>query len=205
MDGLTLAIVLITLWAAVVIFFRYYKIWLPFYLVGAVGSAFAVIFLGRELIPLEPLLEGLVAYETFLVTTFVGIPTQLYQGAPGLLLVLVVSQPVGWTAVQITIECSGLLESAVLIGMLGFYPGFPILAKIRLILVGLVLTHLANLVRLLFIIATLHYLGKDALFMAHTVVGRVVFFVAVVAIYWRVLTVPTIAAVRRKLQSEIAQ
>ena len=44
---LWLIAVLISLWMLVVAFFRLNRIWLPYYIIGAVGLAFIIIFLGR--------------------------------------------------------------------------------------------------------------------------------------------------------------
>ena len=61
-------------------------------------------------------------------------------------------------------------------------------------------TYLGNLVRVLFIVLTLHEWGKDSLFLAHTLVGRVIFFLIVVGIYWAVLTGPTLSQIRTGLK-----
>ncbi len=202
---LTLTLALAGVWLTAVLFFRLNRVWLLYYLVGSIGLALGIIFIGQSLIPIEPLLEQYVAYAVHLVSSVVGVKTRIFTGAPGLLMVLVIAQDVGWTAVQVTIECSGLLESAVLIGMLAFYPGWPLRQKILLCAVGLAFTQLANVARLMFIIGTLHWFGKDSLFMAHTIVGRAVFFVAVVAIYWYVFTLPTLRTVHDKLIGDMSR
>jgi hypothetical protein len=43
-------------------------------------------------------------------------------------------------------------------------------------------------------------LGKPAVPWAHAVVGRLVFFVGIVIVYWRMLTLPTLRVVRRDLE-----
>ncbi|MBI2939508.1 MAG: archaeosortase/exosortase family protein [Chloroflexi bacterium] len=200
---LALAIGLVGIWVAVVTFLHCHRIWLLYYLCGSIGLAFAIIFGGRSLVPLEPLLEQLVAQVTHQVVPLIGVQTRLFDAAPGLLLVLVVVQPVGWTAIQITIECSGLLESAVIVGTLAFYPGWSLRQRAGFAALGVVLTQAANVVRLVFVITTLAYLGKDALFSAHTIVGRGVFFGLVVLIYWWVLSWPTLRFIQRKLGAEM--
>ena len=50
------------------------------------------------------------------------------------------------------------------------------------------------------IVLTLHEWGKDSLFLAHTLVGRVIFFLIVVGIYWAVLTGPTLTQIRSGLK-----
>jgi exosortase family protein XrtG len=191
-------------WLAVVYFFYRYRIWLPFYVIGAVGLAFLVIAVGRTLLPLETLLEQFTAFNVHDIAQVFGVETRIFAASPGVILVLVIPQTQGWTLVDIGVECSGLLEEAVLIGLLSFYPSWSLPRRIGLISAGVAATYLGNLVRVLFIVLTLHEWGKDSLFLAHTLVGRVIFFFIVVGIYWVVLTGPTLKQIRLNLQYSAA-
>ncbi|TMC49095.1 MAG: hypothetical protein E6J26_10480 [Chloroflexi bacterium] len=188
------------LWLAVVFFFYHYRIWLPFYVLGAVGLAFLIIAVGRTVLPLEMLLEQFTAYHVHDIAQIFGVETRIFAASPGVILVLVIPQEQGWTLVDIGVECSGLLEEAVLVGLLAFYPSWSLGRRVGLISAGLVATYLGNLVRVLFIVLTLHEWGKDSLFLAHTLVGRVIFFLIVVGIYWAVLTGPTLTQIRSGLK-----
>jgi exosortase family protein XrtG len=198
---IALAAVLATLWASAALFFRLNRIWLPYYIVGSVGAAFLLIFIGRNTF-IEPSLQTAVAYGVHQVSRVIDIPTSTFSGAPGALLVLV-TQSSGWTMLQVTIESSGLLESGVVAGMLLFYPAWSIRRRLLYTALALILTYVANIIRLMVIVAALHYLGKDSLLVSHTIIGRAVFFVGVVLIYWYLLTRPTIGAVRKKLDEEL--
>jgi len=192
------------LWVVALLFFRFHRIWLPFYLTGAVGLAFLLIFVGRSLLPIEALLERYVALNVHQLASLIDVETKVFPAAPGALMVLVISQDIGWTVVQVTVECSALLESAVLMGMLSFYPTWSIGKKIVLAAIGVVATYLANLVRLLLIVSSLHWVGKDSLFIAHTILGRAIFFVFVIFIFWFIITQPTLRSIKQKLQRELA-
>ncbi len=201
MDATTVGVV-IAVWFLIVIFFYVNRIWLIYYVTGAVGFALIVIFVGRAT-PLEPMLQSAVAAGVHAVSIAVHIPTQIFQAVPGAVLVLVVSQDIGWTMLQITVESSGLLESAVIAGMLLFYPGWSLRKRIVHTLGAIALTYVANILRLMVIVVTLHVMGKNSLLISHTIIGRAVFFIAVIAIYWFVLTRPTLNSVRRKLDREL--
>ena len=188
------------IWLAFVVFFYAYRIWLPYYAIGAVGLAFLVIAVGRSVLPLELLLEQFTAFNVHDVSKVFGVETRIFSASPGVILVLVIPQEQGWTLVDIGVECSGLLEEAVLVGLLSFYPAWSLGRRLSLIAAGLAATYVGNLVRVLFIVITLHQWGKDSLFLAHTLVGRVIFFVVVIAIYWAVLTGPTLRQLRTSLQ-----
>ena len=187
-------------WLAFVVFFYHYRIWLPYYALGAVGLAFLVIAVGRSVLPLELMLEQFTAFNVHDISRVFNVETRIFSASPGVILVLVIPQEQGWTLVDIGVECSGLLEEAVLIGLLTFYPGWSLGRRAGLIAFGLAATYLGNLVRVLFIVITLHEWGKDSLFLAHTLVGRVIFFIIVIAIYWAVLTGPTLTQLRTRLQ-----
>jgi len=89
----------------------------------------------------------------------------------------------------------------VLTGMVGFYPGWSLRKRILTIGIGVFATYIANVVRIGFIVASLHWGGKDLLFISHTVGGRVIFFVLVVLIFWFVLSLPTLRTVHKNVQS----
>ncbi len=199
---IVVAAVLSTIWLGAVLFFRLNRIWLPYYIIGAVGLAFLVIFIGRNS-PIEPALQTAVAQGVHFFAKLVNIPTDTFDAAPGALLVLVISQDIGWTMLQVTVESSGLLESGVVLGMLMFYPAWTIKRKLSYVALALLLTYVANLVRLLVIVATLHLAGKDSLLVSHTIIGRGIFFVGVILIYWFLLTRPTLSTVRKKLDDEM--
>ena len=202
-----LTAMLITLWVVAVIFFRMNRIWLPYYLIGAVGLAFIIIFAGGAT-AIQTWMETGVAISTFSVANLINIPAELFEAAPGSLMIFVVGQAVGhdngWTMVRVTIECSSLLETGVLTGMVGFYPGWSIKKRTGFLAIGILAVYGANIIRLTVIMGTLHWFGKDALFIAHTIVGRAVFFVLVIAIFWFIITRPTMRDVAKKLQRELA-
>lgn len=201
MDNIAIAAVLSALWAAGVLFFRLNRIWLPYYVLGSVGLAFILIYIGRNT-PIEPWLQAAVAYGVHGVAQVLQVPTETFGSAPGSLLVLV-DQNVGWTMLQVSVESSGLLESGVVAGMLMFYPAWSLRRRLMYTLIALLLTYIANIVRLMVIVAALHFMGKESLLVSHTIIGRAVFFVAVIAIYWYLLTRPTLGAVRKKLDEEM--
>lgn len=202
-----LAATLILAWALAVFFFRANRVWLPYYLLGSVGLAFIVIFVGRAT-PVQGFMETGVSLATFGVANAIGIPARIFENDANSLMIFVIGQLVGndqgWTMVRITIECSSLLETGVIGGMVGFYPGWTIRRRIGLVLLGTAATYLANIVRMTVIIGTLHLFGKDSLFVAHTIVGRAVFFILIIAIFWYIITLPTMRSVFSKLQRDLA-
>ena len=194
----------IFLWAIVVLFFRANRIWLPYYVIGAVGLALIIIFIGRATF-VETSLQQVVAAGVHAISGLTPVPTRVFQAAPGAIMVLVVDQSVGWAMLQITVESSGLLETGVIAGMLMFYPGWSIQKRLKYSIIAILATYVANIVRLMVIVIVIHYGGKDTLLVSHTILGRAVFFVGVIAIYWYMISRPTLRTVAKKLEEEMQE
>lgn len=189
-------------WLLAIGFFRVNRIWLPYYVIGTVGMAFLTIYVGTQVTPLQEWMQQATVWAVHHISGVFQIPTRTFASPPGSIMIMVISQAIGWTMLQVSVESSGLLESCVLVSMLTFYPGWGLRKKAWLILVGLGATFLANIFRLMVITTSLHYLGKDSLLISHILVGRLVFFAIVVFIFWMVITLPTLRTVRQKLDIE---
>ncbi len=192
------AAALIAAWGAAVLYLRVRRLWLFYYVLAAVGFTLIVVLLMRGTVP-EQILEGFTADHAHDVAQVFGIPTLVFRNAPGTMLVLVVVGRAGWTIIHVDIECSGLLELAAFTGLLLFYPGLRPWRRASLLAAGLTATYLINILRLLVIISFLHFGGKDVVFLAHTIIGRGIFFLLVVLVYWLVFTRAAVYTVRDRI------
>jgi exosortase family protein XrtG len=164
------------------------------YLWGAFGLATAVIFAGQIggwSVPLGAAQAEILALGSRL---FGGGLSTVADGG------LVVPDPTGWSILQVGIECSALIEISIFAGLMLFYPRLPARERIGRMVAGVLITLAINLVRLSVIAAMVALLGKPAVPLAHTVVGRLVFFAGILYLYWKMLTLPTLAFVRRELE-----
>ncbi len=192
-------LVLFALWAAAVIFLHHYRVWLPYYVIGAVGCAYWLV-MGIKAAGLEVVIASLVAMTVSSISNLLGVSAKTFANAPGLLLVLVVTQNVGWTVLQVGVESSALLEMCVLSSLLIFYPGWSLSRRVFSIVVGVLATWGANIFRMMLIVILLTELGKPVLVLAHTFIGKAVFFSITVIIYWALITRPTIGMVEKLLR-----
>jgi len=183
-----------------VVFFRVRRMWLPYYVTAAAGFTLLFLTAARGTV-VEQLLESVTAQHAHDIAATLGIPTLVFKNAPGTLLVLVVVGRVGWTVIEVGIECSGLLELAAFAGLLLFYPGLGGLRRGWLLAVGLAATYVVNILRLLLIISFLHWGGKNVIFLAHTVIGRGVFFILIVAVYWFIFTRAALKNVKQRVEA----
>jgi exosortase family protein XrtG len=164
------------------------------YLWGAFGLAGILIFTGQLAgwdVPLGNFQGGLLAS----IGGALGSRFEMIGPAT-----LLVPDPTGWSVLRIGIECSTLIEASVFAGLLIFYPRFSPRERALRLGAGLGATFLINLARLSVIVGLVMTIGKPAVPWAHAVVGRLVFFVGIVIVYWRMLTLPTLRLVRRDLE-----
>lgn len=92
----------------------------------------------------------------------------------------------------INYECSGVIETVAFISLLAFFPLYTKLARLGIALGGILWIFLANLIRLLFILLTVKYIGANTLFVTHALIGRILFYTMVIILYYNVFTRPQI-------------
>jgi exosortase family protein XrtG len=190
-------------WITALYVTRRHRIWLLFYAIGSVGLALLIVFAGTRFVPIEHTLEQLVAQASHIMSGWIGIPTQVFHAAPGNILVWVIEQEPGWTVVRVDLECSGLLEMAALAGLVLFYPGWSLWRRTGLTIIGWLAIFDINIVRIMSIIVILHRAGKPAIVVAHTIVGRLVFFVLVMVLYWFVFSRLTLETLSKRIRPRL--
>jgi len=91
------------------------------------------------------------------------------------------------------------------VGLTAFYPAFRPLQRVALGVVGLTATYLINIARILLIVTIINVMGTGWVFAAHAIFGRVFFFAGTVALYWFLLTRPTIGFTRARVAEVTGQ
>ena len=118
----------------------------------------------------------------------VGMLTGFYTVAPTLGIIHIVS---GQSAINlfITYECSALIELAAYIALVLFFPFFKNLQqRLKLLGFGVIYLLLANMLRLTVTALIIHFLGLPSLIWAHVIVGRLIFYVLTIILYFYVFT-----------------
>ncbi len=195
---LTVFLISILIYASSILLFRKRRAWLTYYVTAALGLTLIIVF-GARLIGLSGKIEGAVTYTTALLAPLVGVNAR-FLGQNSIL----VKDALGWIVLETNIECSALIESSILLGLVLYYPGFSKKRKAAAISIGLVVTIIANLIRMLIITWFAASMGRQAIFWGHAVVGRLFFFVAIIILYWYILTRPTVETVGRTVESQEA-
>lgn len=186
-----LILIAIILYILAVIFFRKHKAWLSYYLLGAFGLTLILIF-GIKYLGLEAKIQTAEMYLIQLIASRMGIKSQVVGGGS-----IMISDSIGQLILQMGIESSAILESSALTGLILFYPAFTWQRKLSLLAIGLLITAIANLIRVLIIVGMAHSIGRGAIFLAHAVVGRLFFFACVIGLFWYIVTRPTVEEVSK--------
>ncbi|WP_195556249.1 exosortase family protein XrtG [Weissella cibaria] len=157
--------------------------WLAAYVVlGVVGTFFIIISLANN---------NVISFLMRLNTSgagVVGMLTGFYTVAPTLGIIHIVS---GQSAINlfITYECSALIELAAYIALVLFFPFFKNLQqRLKLLGFGVIYLLLANMLRLTVTALIIHFLGLPSLIWAHVIVGRLIFYVLTIILYFYVFT-----------------
>jgi exosortase family protein XrtG len=91
-------------------------------------------------------------------------------------------------SLYIDLECSGLIEMMVYIALIAFYPVYDAFDKIKTGIAGIIFIFLFNVIRVLTIILMIYYGGTKTYALAHTIIGRLVFYVLIIILYYNVFT-----------------
>lgn len=101
---------------------------------------------------------------------------------------------------SIDYECSGIIETCAFVSLVAFYPAYQRREKVFYGVFGLLYIYLIN-VRLNVVITIVHFGGGEAFFLAHSVIGRLIFYVLVIVLYYNVFTYSQLA---RGLYQQVA-
>ncbi|MBR1931337.1 MAG: exosortase family protein XrtG [Lachnospiraceae bacterium] len=102
----------------------------------------------------------------------------------------------GPVSLYVDFECAGLVEILVFISLVTFFDVYRWWQKLLISIGGSVWLVACNVLRLSIICNIIHWLGNEAYYVAHTIVGRVVFYALSIILYFYVFT-------RRQIRTQI--
>jgi exosortase family protein XrtG len=192
---LSMLLVGIIVYILLVWLLRSRRLWLPYYALAVFGLTFLIV-VAAQTFKTDTLLSASEMRHTHFVSGFLKIPTKVIKTDS-----IMIADADGWSILSIGIECSAILELSIFFGLIIFYPAFNWLKKSVILIIGLIGTYVINIIRILVIVGMVHLLGKETIFIAHAVVGRLLFFAAVIVLYWFLLTRPTLDFVAREVRA----
>lgn len=100
-------------------------------------------------------------------------------------------------SLYIDLECSGIIETFAFLALLWFFPAYQFYEKIVVSVVGIMGIFMANVLRIFIICQMIYWGGGEMYFVAHSFVGRLVFYACTIALYFYVFT--KVQVVRQKV------
>lgn len=91
-------------------------------------------------------------------------------------------------SLYINYECSGIIEMMAFVSLICFYRVYGVMQRIIVSFMGCVGIFIANVLRLFIICATVYVGGNDYYYVAHTIVGRFVFYLLSAIMYYYAFT-----------------
>lgn len=94
----------------------------------------------------------------------------------------------GPVSLYVDFECAGLVEILVFLSLLTFFQAYKWREKIIVGILGIAAILAANILRLMIICIMIHFMGNEVYYLAHTIVGRMVFYLFTIMLYFYVFT-----------------
>lgn len=88
----------------------------------------------------------------------------------------------------IDFECSGIIEILAFVSLLLFFDVYSRTEKVIVGLAGVCALILGNAIRITIICVIIHFMGVSSYYVAHAFIGRIVFYIISVVIYFYVFT-----------------
>ncbi len=106
--------------------------------------------------------------------------------------VIFIESAAGAISLKIDFECSGIIEILAYLSLLIFYRVYTVYERVYVGVLGVVAIVLANALRITVISLMIYFGGVDMYHVAHTFIGRFVFYGLSVILYFYVFTKPQI-------------
>lgn len=200
MSSRLLAVLIIfPVWLTLVLIFRKHRQWLFYYLIAAFGLTLQLVLL-VEYLGWDQILVNVASFHVSIIGQYLfHVPLELLtQGR-----FQIIMSDGSSSILKLGIECSAVLESAIVLSLIIFYPLFNISQKILRVIFALVVTYVINILRLMIIVLMAYKFGPDYIFIAHAGVARLFFFGCELLLYWYLMTKPSVKSVGVAIKNNI--
>ena len=182
--SITLIIALIILFAAwiyILTVFKRRKLEFFYFLTGSIGTFLFSFAVHRNF--LAKILTTLTCFLTGLLGNALGI-FKAYTSHS----ILFVENSDGPISLYVDFECGGVIEILVFISLIFFFAVYNVREKICISLIGALWIIAANIIRLFSICLIINQFGNESYYVAHTIVGRLLFYALSIILYFYVFT-----------------
>lgn len=173
-------------WVSLIVLLDSLKLKFFKFILGSVGIFFFLVYFGNEVIETK-ILKSL----SFILDIITSRSTSLKVFEEyGMIVIYRSSEVVNFF---LDYECTGILEILVFISLVTFYPIYGFVGKVYRIVIGVVYITIVNVIRVLMIVSIVQLFGMRYFFIAHTIIARIIFFIFVVALYYKTFTLEHIS------------
>lgn len=106
--------------------------------------------------------------------------------------VVFVDSAAGAMTLKIDFECSGIVEIMAFVSLLAFFHVYTRAERVMVGVAGSLFIVVANALRIILIAEVIHFGGPDMYYLAHSLFGRLFFYVLTVILYFYVFTKPQV-------------
>ena len=177
------AILAFVVWIYLLSVFYRGKMGFFYFIFGSIGSFFFL------MLYLKPILMPVLVQLVTSVTGILGRGTGLFEAYRDYSILFIESPKDGGAlSLYIDFECSGIIEILVFISLLAFFQVYGIWQRIVIGAIGCVVIFFSNVTRIFIICVMIRLWGNEVYFLAHTLIGRIVFYIFAVLLYYFVFT-----------------
>ena len=154
-----------------------------YFIFGSIGSFFFL------MLYLKPILMPVLVQLVTSVTGILGRGTGLFEAYRDYSILFIESPKDGGAlSLYIDFECSGIIEILVFISLLAFFQVYGVWQRIVIGAIGCVVIFFSNVTRIFIICVMIRIWGNEVYYLAHTLIGRIVFYIFAVLLYYFVFT-----------------
>ncbi|MBO5094951.1 MAG: exosortase family protein XrtG [Lachnospiraceae bacterium] len=173
--------ILFAVWIYVLTVFKRRKLEFYYFLFGSIGTFLFSFTLLRNV--MTQALTRMTCYLTGLLGNALGIFKAYTTHS-----ILFVENADGPISLYVDFECGGVIEILVFVSLIFFFAVYNLREKILTSLVGVAWIVAANIIRLFSICVIINRFGNESYYMAHTIVGRMIFYTLSIILYFYVFT-----------------
>ena len=185
---LAIQIILALIWAYILYVLKRAKLNFWLFLVGSFGLFIFMMIWVRPLLT-EPLAR-VVAAMAGAVGGLTGTFDAYFRYG-----IIFIQSAMGSITLKVDFECSGIIEIMAFLSLLIFFQVYTLREKLMVGVAGVLGIMLANTIRIIAICEIIYFGGVGTYFIAHAIVGRLIFYSLSVLLYFFVFTKPQIVRI----------
>ena len=183
------SLLIVAVWLYLLYVTKHCKMYFWYFIVGSFGLFIMLMVWGRPVV-VQPL-SRVVAAIAGLFGDLTGTFTAFFKYG-----ILFIETAQASISLQIDFECSGIIEIVAFISLVSFFSVYSVRERILVGVAGCLAIILSNVIRVVVICEIIHFFGPKSYYIAHSVIGRIVFYFLSVLLYFYTFTKPQIIKTR---------